>query len=151
MGTMAKHRSETEPPPTNECEAKGCTKRTRERKLYCPEHIMEDAKGYPKMLERKLEEVAEEIKKTRAHGPRSIDPRGTVAKEILSGIALVGSITWRRLLKDHVVFLNGASAIVTRAYLDRLRQEGLIEVTSSKRQDPVVSLTPRGLKIYGVR
>jgi len=143
---MVKHRSEAEPPPTNVCEKPGCTKRTRERKFYCPEHIMEDENGYPRMLERKLLEVEDEINKARIVGPRAVDPRGTVTKEIMTGISLVGTITWRRLLKDHVAFLNSVDGAVSSAYLTRLKQEGLIQVRSSKRQDPVVSLTPKGVE-----
>jgi len=128
--------------PSHYC--KTCGEATRERKPYCTDHILDD--GYPKTLCEIIAGVDEEIKSVVESGFKKIDVNGLVCEEILAGIATAGQITWRRLVKDHVAFLNNASTETADAYLTRLQIDGLVLTDRSVRGIDVVMLSPKGLR-----
>lgn len=131
--------------PTRKCKMKDCTEHTRERKPYCSTHVMEIDR--PKALFAILAEVEAEIERVAVKGPSAVNILGLVVEEIMAGLAHVGSITWRRLCKNHVAFFNRVSDVTVDHYLTRLRDEGLIAALPNRRGVTVVSLTPRGLRL----
>lgn len=128
--------------PSRTCDV--CHQPTRERKPYCSEHIMTHG-DYPKSLAAVLGGVAEEIERVGKVGHKAVQLDGLVVEEILAGIAGNGRLTWLRLLKDHVAFLNNASEEVCAAYLASLTKNDLVRVTHTKRGCEVVELTTKGL------
>lgn len=126
--------------PTTRCVV--CDEHTREQKPVCPKHILEEA--YPKRLVEMIARAEDEIARAGARGHKEIDLDGLVAEEILAGLKANTELTWKRLVKDHVPFLNGASERVTDAYLKALKRAGLLSCRLSKRNDEIVSLSEKG-------
>ena len=126
--------------PTVRCAV--CGEYTRERKPVCPEHIFEES--YPKRLLRLVEAAEDEVKRARARGAEEIDIDGLVVEEILAGLKANAELTWVRLIKDHVPFLNGEGEEVSGAYLRALKGAGLIRGRISARRVEFVSLTEAG-------
>jgi hypothetical protein len=129
--------------PTRKCAAKGCSTYTRERKPFCPEHVLDAP--YAKGLFDRVEGVENEIERVGEIGAEAVDMNGLVVEEILAGIAHAGQVTWRRLCKSHVAFLHSVESETTDHYRDRLNDAGLVEITRSSRGVEVVSLTPKGM------
>jgi len=101
--------------------------------------------GYAKNLQEIIAGVDREIEAVAEHGFERVNINGLVCEEILAGIANAGQITWRRLVKDHVAFLNNSSSETADAYLTALHRAGLVSLDKSTRGIHVVSLSPRGL------
>lgn len=126
--------------PTRYCEV--CGEHTRERKPVCPEHIFEEP--YPKRLLDIIEGAEDEVKRAGLRGYKEISLDGLVVEEILAGLKANAEVTWKRLIKDHVPYLNGASEAATNAYLIALKRSGLVATRLSKRRDEIVSLSEKG-------
>lgn len=131
-------------PPSRMCDV--CGGPTRERKPYCTECVVKHA-SYPKALITVLEGVEEELHDVQQRGEKAVRLNGLVVEEILAGIASNGRLTWRRLLKDHVAFLNNATETVSNAYLNKLQTSGLIDVALTRRGGDVVSLSSKGFTL----
>jgi len=80
-------------------------------------------------------------------GPQAVDLEGLIVEEVLAGIAHAGEMTWRRLVKDHVLNLSKADVLTSDAYLTRLVHAGLVEVTRNKRGTDIVTLTEKGFRL----
>jgi hypothetical protein len=132
--------------PSRTCDVQGCPFFTRERKPYCPEHILTHA-TYPRALASILESVEQEIETVGRCGAKAVRLTGLVVEEILAGIATHGRLTWPRLIKDHVAFLNGVPEPVSNAYLDCLKAYGLVDITQTQRGCEVVALSVKGFTI----
>ena len=122
---------------------KTCGKATRERKPYCPEHIMEMA--YPASRRAMLDKTEEELKKVSKVGAKAVNLEGLVVEEIMCNLAQVGRRTWRRLCKERVFFFNDTDTDTADAYLLRLKRAGYVDVWKSSRNVDVVAITPKGL------
>ena len=128
--------------PSHFC--KTCGKATRERKPFCSTHVLND--GYAKRIYDIVLGVEHEIQCATKHGPSAVDVDGKVSEEILAGIASAGEVTWRRLVKDQVAFLNNVSAAVADVYLVKLRKAGLVKIHLTARNSEVVTLTRKGIQ-----
>lgn len=128
-------------PPSRLCDV--CGAPTRERKPYCPDCVVDHA-SYPKALMAIMKGVEDELEAVKVRGAKGVRLDGLVVEEILTGIGSNGSLTWRRLLKDHVAFLNNVEDAVGDAYLRKLRASGLVAVTHTRRGGEVVSLSAKG-------
>jgi hypothetical protein len=127
-------------PPSRTCEV--CGGLTRDRKPFCTECVVQHA-AYPRALKAILDGVDKELEAVRQRGEKAVRLDGLVVEEILEGIRNNGRLTWRRLLKDHIAFLNNADALVGDAYLTKLRKNGLIAVTQTRRGCEIVTLTEK--------
>lgn len=121
-----------------------CSAPTRERKPLCSEHILNG--GYAKELFEMVEAADNEILRAAKVGKSAIDINGLIVREILKTLINIEKITWRRLLKDHVSFLNDATTKTTGHYLRVIKDAGFVEVGMNGRNVAVVSLTELGLR-----
>jgi len=128
--------------PTTRCAAEGCNALTREQKPYCSKHILE--MGRPQALAASIEAAEEEVRTVAKCGVRAVDLHGLIVEEILDTLSSGRVMTWRRLLKEHVAFLNRANPKTTDCYLRALKRAGLVEVSFNKRRNEVVTLTKKG-------
>lgn len=128
--------------PTRYCVV--CGEHTRERKPVCPEHIFEEP--YPKRLLDIIEATEDEVERAGMRGYKEISLDGLVIEEILAGLKANTELTWKRLVKDHVSYLNGASEAATNAYLIALKKSGLVVTRRSTRRDEIVSLSEKGFQ-----
>jgi hypothetical protein len=131
-------------PPTRTCDV--CGGPTRERKPYCTECVVQHA-SYPKALTAILSDVEKELEDVRRRGEKAVRLNGLVVEEILEGIRNNGRLTWRRLIKDHVAFLNSAPMSVSYAYLTKLQASGLVDVTQTRRGGEIVTLTKKAFAL----
>lgn len=131
--------------PTRLCDKEGCRLHTRERKPFCPEHIMEIER--PRVLSAIIEEAEVEIVKVGVEGPDAVNIDGLVVEEIMAGIVHAGTVTWRNLCKNHVNFFNRVDNSIVDHYLTRLVREGLVQMTHNRRSNKVVALTEKGLRM----
>ena len=131
--------------PTRHC--MDCGVATMKQKPFCTKHILlEDrAKG----LRERIEGVELEISIVTEKGAKAVNVNGLVVEEILSGLLGAIQITWRRLVKDHVAFLNRIDSETCDYYLERLHSEGLIEITTNSRGSDVVVLSSTGRRFIG--
>lgn len=131
-------------PPSRTCDV--CGGPTRERKPFCTDCVIKHA-SYPKALKAVLKGVEEELADVKVRGAAAVRLNGLVVEEILEGIRNNGKLTWRRLLKDHVAFLNNATAKVCGAYFDRLTSDGLIDATQTRRGGDIVTLSEKAFAL----
>ena len=120
-----------------------CGAATRERKPYCSEHVLEEP--YPRRLAQIIAGAEREVANVAKRGAKAVNVDGLIVEEILDGLRTTGQITWRRLLKDRITFLNSTNEVVTGAYLQRLLAEKLVVATVNQRRATVVTLTKKGL------
>jgi predicted transcriptional regulator len=101
---------------------------------------------YVSHLSKIVEDAIAEVEAVASKGARAIDMRGLVVEEALSGIAEAGEITWPRLVKDKITYLNNTDPSIGLVYLEVLKEHDLVKTRLNVRRDvQVVSLTDKGL------
>ena len=119
-----------------------CQKPTRERKLYCSEHVL--TTGYAQKVAAVEERARSEVAAVIANGPSAVNIEGLIVDEILAGIAEAGHVTYRRLIKNSVIYLARHDSSVADLFLERLVQEELVTVGQTKRGSIIATLTAKG-------
>ena len=118
------HISDRRPAPR--CEAAGCTETTRNGKPYCTNHV--ELLPYVNRLIDTLEARDAELERVAKRGPRSVDPQGITAQEILLQLKLYGGRTIARLSRDLMLEEN-----VVESYGRALAKLGCVSIGRHRR------------------
>lgn len=118
------------------CEVPGCKAPTREGKPVCSVHV--ERQPYVRALLEAIATHEREVERVRARGPRAVDPRGLMAREILLHLHLHGARTPERLARE--LQLDGPAL---EGYLAALTGRGVVERVASRRGGVLVQLAGR--------
>jgi len=118
-----------------------CDETTREGKPYCPKHVLGCV--YAESVLNKRQAAEDEVRDVAKRGVEAVNLNGLIVEEILAAIENK-KMTFRRLVKDHVVHLRDNKA--APHYLTALRRADLVEVELNTRKTEVVFLTDKGLR-----
>jgi hypothetical protein len=127
-----------------------CKEPTRESKDYCPDHIM-NVEGYALLVSDKDDEARREVNEVEEKGAEAVNPEGLVCDEILGAIAEAGKVTYRRLIKDWVLYLYNRESHIAESFLERLIAEGLVTTMPLPRGQKMAVLTEKGWDTAGAQ
>lgn len=124
--------------PSPPCQLQGCSKRTRERKPFCSEHV--ELHPYAQKIKKALRDRDAELERVERSGIRHVDLGGMTAQEIVLQLRLHGTRTVPRLARDLVI-----PESVMQHFVRALRRRGVVSVGRTPRGILSVTLVNAGL------
>jgi hypothetical protein len=118
---------------TRTCSVDGCFETTRERKIYCTDHV--EQQPYIQELLAQIHERESEDNKVMMEGPSAVNMGGITIKEILLLLKQRGPRTEERLTRE----LHLEKSMVHN-YVVALNKKGIVEYHSTARFDQSIAL-----------